>query len=224
MHRGLVLGMCLAAGCVVARLLDDQERPSSPSATGANLVSAAQATEPDRQATLEQLCQGKLKLLDLTWTLNRESAYWPGLRYKPFQLETLATLDKDGVLSKAYSTPEHLGTHLDAPSHFEARGISVDQLRPEQLFAPGVVLDVSGPASLDTDYRLRLEDVQQWEVAHGRIPRGAVVLLHTGWGRHWNHPERYQGLDVLGRFALPRFFSRRRSMVTRRARHPRHRH
>jgi kynurenine formamidase len=197
--------MCLVAGCVVARLLDVHERTSSCTAIGANVASAAQAAEPDRQATLDQLCQGQLKLLDLTWPLSRESAYWPGPKYKPFELETLATLDKDGVLSKAYCTPEHLGTHLDAPNHFEARGVSVDQLRPEQFFAPGVVIDVSGPASLDADYRLRLEDVQQWEAAHGRIPRGAVVLLHTGWGRHWNHKERYQGSDVMGRLHFPGF-------------------
>jgi len=203
MRGGIVLGLCLAAGCIVARLLDLQEQ--IPPTSVANLTSAARAAEPDRQATLDQLCQGKLKVVDLTWPLNQESAFWPGPKYKPFNLETLATLEKDGVLSKAFCTPEHLGTHLDAPNHFEPGGISVDRLPPEQFFAPGVMIDMSGPASLDADYRLRLEDVKQWELAHGPIPRGTVVLLNTGWGRHWNHKERYQGSDVQGRLHFPGF-------------------
>ena len=31
------------------------------------------------------------------------------------------------------------------------------------------------------------------------------MLLHTGWGRHWNHKERYQGADVMGRLHFPGF-------------------
>lgn len=201
-HRGILLGLCLAAGCLVAWLLDEHEHSPTELAGGAWL-SKAEAADAPRPATLDDLCQGRLKIVDLGWPINKDNLFWPGPQYHPFDLQTIATLDKDGVLSKAYSTPEHLGTHLDAPNHFEAQGISVDQLQPANLFSPAVLIDVTGPAALDADYRLRLEDLLQWEQAHGRVPPGAVVLLYTGWQRHWGHKERYQGVDVTGRLHFP---------------------
>ncbi len=135
----------------------------------------------------------------------RGAAFWPGDNYKPFDVQTLATIEKDGVLSKSFYMTEHCGTHLDAPNHFEAKGQPVDQIAPDRLFAPGVLIDVSGPAAGDPDYRLRLEDVKQWEVAHGPIPRGAVVLLNTGWWRHWSTPAHYRGGDVQGQLHFPGF-------------------
>src|SRR5687768_3636493 len=93
------------------------------------------------RAVLDRLASGKLRIVDLAYPLNAETAFWPGENYEPFHLRTIATIENNGVLSKAFSTPEHLGTHLDAPNHFERNQPSVDQINPEQLFAPGVVID-----------------------------------------------------------------------------------
>jgi kynurenine formamidase len=101
--------------------------------------------------------------------------------------------------------PEHLGTHLDAPNHFERNQPGIDKIAPEQLFAAGVVIDISAAASMNEDYRLSDADVAAWEQAHGRIPAGAIVLLHTGWGRHWTNVARYQNRDVQGRLHFPGF-------------------
>src|SRR5262245_44867345 len=101
--------------------------------------------------TLEDLVSGKATVVDLSYALNKNSAFWPGENYKPFELHTIATLEQNGVLSKAFSSPEHLGTHIDAPNHFAKDQISVDQIKPESLFAPGIVIDAVGPVSLDPD-------------------------------------------------------------------------
>src|SRR5260370_95694 len=137
--------------------------------------------------TLDELVSGKLKIVDLGWSLNDKNPYWPADDYEPFRLKTIATIEKNGVLSKAFFCPEHLGTHLDAPNHFEKNQPAVDQIEPARLFAPGVVIDIAPQSSGDADYRLTRADVADWEKSHGRIPEGAVVLLHTGWGRHWNN-------------------------------------
>ncbi|HWA97226.1 MAG TPA: cyclase family protein, partial [Pirellulales bacterium] len=110
----------------------------------------AAAGEPS--PTLADLAAGKLQIVDLSWPLSAASRYWPGPGYEPFRLRTLATLERDGVLSKAFASPEHLGTHLDAPNHFAAGQISVDQIPPEHFFAQAVVVDISGPAAIDADY------------------------------------------------------------------------
>src|SRR5262249_22389804 len=147
-------------------------------------VAAGDDESSNRQAapslTLDQLVSGKLKIVDLGWSLNDKNPYWPAPDYEPFRLKTIATLEKNGVLSKAFFCPEHLGTHLDAPNHFEKNQPAVDQIEPANLFAHGVVIDIAAAAGADADYRLTKADITNWEKANGRIPDGAVVLLHAG--------------------------------------------
>lgn len=155
--------------------------------------------------SLDELAADKLEVIDLTWPINSKSAYWPGANYKPFELHTIATLERDRVLSKAFSMPEHLGTHIDAPNHFEPRAAAVDQIAAADFFAPGVLIDISAQASMQPDYRLSAANVHAWEKTHGRIPDRAVVLLRTGWGRFWSNMPRYQGLDTMGRLHFPAY-------------------
>ena len=194
MRRWLQCVLALAGGMLVNLALELHGSAQIPAARGAKA-----AAEP----SLENLSAGKLRIVDLAWPLNPRSAFWPGENYKPFELHTIATLEKDGVLSKAFSSPEHLGTHLDAPNHFELGKPSVDQIPAEQLFAPGVVIDVRGPVSADPDYRVGLDDIRRFEADHGPIPQGAVVLALTGWSQFWNNPTRYQNKDVMSRLHFP---------------------
>lgn len=167
----------------------------------AESVSAEETVE--QKASLKDLFAGRMKIVDLTWALNEENAYWPGEGYHPFELKTIATLEEDGVLSKVMCLPEHLGTHLDAPNHFEANQPALEEIPAKELFTPGVVIDVSIQSEQDADYRLTREDVQAWEKKHGRIPERAVVMLYTGWSRFWNNYERYKNQDVRGRLHFP---------------------
>lgn len=167
-----------------------------------NSVSAQEKGTPP-SPTLDALVSGRLKIVDLTWTLDETNPYWPAANYEPFRLTTIATLEKNGVLSKAFYTPEHLGTHLDAPNHFEANQPSVDELQPIQLFAPGVVIDVSARCEVEPDFRLSVADIAHWERDHGSIPDGAVVFLLTGWGQHWKNYPRYKNQDAMGQMHFP---------------------
>jgi kynurenine formamidase len=50
--------------------------------------------------------------------------------------------------------------------------------------------------------------VLEWERRHGRIAPGTIVLLHTGWSRHWPDARAYLDDDVPGdasRLHLPGF-------------------
>jgi hypothetical protein len=107
-----------------------------------------------QSTSLEDVAAGRADIVDLTWPLNAKNGYWPGEGYKPFELRTIATLEKDGVLSKAFSMPEHLGTHIDAPNHFEPNQPSVSELDPKLLIGPGVVIDISPRAEQDADTML----------------------------------------------------------------------
>ena len=160
----------------------------------------ASAQQRDR---LAELFTGKAKIIDLTYTLNENTPHWPATNYKPFHLETIATLEKEVVLSKAFYTPEHLGTHMDAPNHFEKGQPSVEQLPVSQFFGPAVVVDVRKNVEVDADYRLTVDDLKAWEANHGRIPKGAVVFMYTGWGKYWSDYDRYKNQDKDGVMHFP---------------------
>jgi kynurenine formamidase len=139
-------------------------------------------------------------IVDLTYTYDEDTVYWPTASSN-FELEQLAYGQTDGgyfYSANAFSTPEHGGTHLDAPIHFSAGRWSTDQIPVDRLVGPAVVIDVSTQAAADPDYELTVDDVDDWEIRHGRIPPGAIVLLHTGWGRFWPDRKAYLGDDTPG--------------------------
>jgi kynurenine formamidase len=140
------------------------------------------------------------RIVDLTHPYNAKTVYWPTSPTR-FALERLAFGDTPGgyfYAANSLCTPEHGGTHLDAPVHFSARGRTVEQIPLEQLMGPAVVIDISERAARDRDYRLSPDDVRAFEQGHGRIAPRSIVLLRTGWSRHWPDVKAYLGDDTPG--------------------------
>jgi len=141
------------------------------------------------------------ELVDLTWAFDDKTLYWP-TSPSAFELKQLAYGPTPGgwfYSSNAICTPEHGGTHLDAPIHFAAGGHTADQIPLEQLMAPAVVIDVADRASSNADYRLNADDVRAWESRNGQIEAGTIVLLRTGWGSRWPNRKSYFGDDAPGK-------------------------
>jgi kynurenine formamidase len=139
-------------------------------------------------------------LIDLTWPFDERTLYWPSSP-SGFQMQQLAHGQTAGgwfYAANAICTAEHGGTHLDAPIHFGAKGITADQIPLQKLIGPAIVIDISAQAAVDPDYRLTAEDVRAWESHHGRIEPGAIVLLRTGWSARWPDRKRYFGDDTPG--------------------------
>ena len=156
------------------------------------LAGAPQAQQP--------LDLSAYRLVDLTHAYDSDTLYWPTAPSK-FSLEPLAFgPTPGGWFYAAYrlATPEHGGTHLDAPVHFGKGKRTADQVPLEQLMSPAVVIDISAKASADRDYRLTPADVEAFEKEHGRIAAGTIVLLRTGWSRHWPDAKAYLGDDTPG--------------------------
>jgi hypothetical protein len=116
--------------------------------------------------------------IDLTHPFNAETAYWPTA--KTFEKETVFAGHTDGgyyYTAYNFAAAEHGGTHLDAPIHFAEGALTADQLPVSQLIGPGIVVDVSRQAAKDVDYLVTPSDIEAHERAHGRIPKGAIVLI-----------------------------------------------
>jgi kynurenine formamidase len=80
---------------------------------------------------------------------------------------------------------EHTGTHFDAPVHWvtgkDLPDNACDTIPAERFIGPACVIDVTREVAADPDFLLTPEALAEWEAAHGLVPKGAWVLLRTGW-------------------------------------------
>ena len=172
-RRLLALALTLAAGALSSPLLAGG--PAAPDLTTARVI-------------------------DLTHAFDEKTIYWP-TSPSAFELKPLAYGPTPGgwfYASNSFCTPEHGGTHLDAPIHFSKSGLTSDKIPVRQLIAPAAVLDVRAKAAADPDYRLTAADVKAWEKTHGPIAPGTIVLLETGWSTRWPDKKAYLGDDTPG--------------------------
>lgn len=140
------------------------------------------------------------RLIDLSHTYNSDTLYWPTSPSNFEKTELSHGMTEGGYFYSAYTvcTPEHGGTHLDAPVHFAANGEATHELPLDKLISPASVIDVSAAAQEDRNYRLSPEDVLAFEGRHGRIQPGTMLLLRTGWSRFWPDAKAYLGDDTPG--------------------------
>lgn len=139
------------------------------------------------------------KLVDLTHAFDEKAIYWPTA--KPFTWEKESwgrNAQVDWYTAGRYSASEHGGTHLDAPIHFGEGRQTIDQIPIDKFIGPAIVIDVSAAVAKNRDYSLAPADITRWEARHGQIPAGSIVLVRTGWEKHWGDKLAYLGTDKPG--------------------------
>ena len=136
------------------------------------------------------------RIVDLSYAFDQNTVYWPNNEsFSHKQVAFGRTPTGYWYSSYTFSGSEHGGTHLDAPIHFAEGKQSVEQIPIERHIGPGVKISVADKVAGDRDYRITAADIQSWEQRMGQIPDGAIVLMHTGWGRHWGNRAETLGTD-----------------------------
>lgn len=140
-----------------------------------------------------QLSAGSLRVVDLTQPLDANTPLLPlppqWNNTPAFRLRELSRYDDRGPAWywNAFETGEHTGTHFDAPVHWisgkDLPNSTVDKIPPAQFVGAACVLDVTNEVARNPDFLVTPETIAAWEVKHGRIPKGAWVLLQTGWSK-----------------------------------------
>ena len=141
--------------------------------------------------------------IDLTHAFGADTLVWP--TSDRFELEVLSAQRTEAgfyYAANRFCTAEHGGTHVDAPIHFAEGQTTVDALPVGRLMGPACVVDVRAACDADRDHRVGRDELRAWESRHGRLPAGAIVLLRTGFGRHWPDAEAYLGTAARGPAAL----------------------
>ena len=116
------------------------------------------------------------RIVDLSVPLGPDTQIYPGDPAP--KLLPHATLPRDGYNLLALHIGSQTGTHIDAPYHVRADGQPVDALDPALCIGAATVLDVRGtpPRAPITVDRI------------GDLPLRPIVLIHTGWARHYGTP------------------------------------
>lgn len=117
-------------------------------------------------------------LTDLTMPIS------PGMPFNPDhfppEITLYAEIDTHGWEARKLLLDSHLGTHMDAPSHFVRGGIALDEI-PLEVFV-GAAQVVQLPHLADGE-----------EISPSQLPKltSSRVLLATGWWRESEDSDRY---------------------------------
>ncbi len=145
-------------------------------------------------------------VVDLTHTLTEDFPYIPvpGITF-PFKKTPIATIEKLGVAAFRWDIHEHIGTQIDAPSHFFVDGLSLEQMPVRNFIAPLAVIDVSERARTNADTTVTIEDIKNWEKKYGQLPKGAAVFMYSGWDAKIKDAKAFLNLDGTNTLHFPGF-------------------
>ena len=144
-----------------------------------------------------------MRLADLTHVFSEDFPLFPGA--PPTSRTTAVTVQANGFYAQQWTLSEHACTHMDAPAHFVVGGRTTPQLRLSELVAPVVVIDIARRAAGDPDTVVTPNDLRAFERRYGRIPRNAVVCMHSGWQARIGSTESYRNADAQQVMHFPGF-------------------
>ncbi len=175
-------------------------RPQSAALQGAATPGATPVITP-LGTPIATGCFGSV--LDLTHTITPDFPVFPGS--EQFQANVLVTVEQDGFYKNQLVLDEHTGTHMDAPAHFDANGVTADILPVANFVAPLAAIDVMAKVAANDDYQVTVDDILGWESENGTLPEGAFVAMHSGWETRLATPGAFLNADAGGTLHFPGF-------------------
>jgi len=125
-----------------------------------------------------------MRVIDLSVPVDADTVVYPGDPVPRFAVHS--TIENHGFNLLEVHLGSQSGTHVDAPYHFEGDGLRIDQVPVHRFVGPGVVVDADG---LGPREEITWEHVAP---VADRIRSGVVVLLRTGWSRHYREPRYFE--------------------------------
>ncbi len=103
-----------------------------------------------------------------------------------------------GFATKLLVMSDHAGTHVDAPYHFVPEGVTVEQVPPESLMGPAVVIDAT--AFIAPDRPAGADTLARAAAAQDATPEPGDIALVRVWKGRWGDPgfAHAKGVDESG--------------------------
>lgn len=171
-------------------------------------ASTASATRPVFAATPAPMNFDKM--VDLSHALYEGFPTFSGDKW--FTVENIVNFKKDKVNLNRWTLMEHTGTHMDAPIHFSADGMTADMIPLTDLLVPAAVINISTRAASNPDTSLTPDDVKAWEAKNGPLPEGCCVIMNSGWHKLVGDPK-FTGKDAEGKNHTPGFHAETAQML-----------
>jgi len=135
-----------------------------------------------------------MKIIDLTHPISEDMPMYPGTPAPTLQVA--CSYDEYGFKETLISLYSHTGTHLDAPAHLYADGVTLDEYPIEQFVGKALIVDCRKlgkgaeiPVSLIEEKGDCLNEVD-------------FLLFLTGQGKLWGSPDYFRDFPVLSKEAV----------------------
>lgn len=135
--------------------------------------------------------------VDLTHSLSSEVPHWGidvGFKYNARMIQSAESTGQVKFRVQRLEMSAGIGTHIDAPSHCFEDAPAIDKIPIQSLITICRVIDVSNRAH--ERYIVSADDIYDFENEYGTIPKGAFVIIYTGWDQRWSLPEKYRNEKI----------------------------
>ena len=150
-----------------------------------------------------------MKIHDVSLLISEDLPIWPGDPGISMTLASSLNHGDDANVTRL-EMGVHTGTHIDAPIHFEAEGMSIDELSLDTLIGPCRVFDLSGIVedigcealkSLDftgaTRVLFKTRNSTWWASGETRFQKDFVCITEAGAKFLVDHGVKLVGIDYL---------------------------
>jgi kynurenine formamidase len=129
------------------------------------------------------------KIIDLTHTIAENMPMYPGTDAPT--LNVVYNHDKYGFMETHISLCSHTGTHIDAPAHLYANGLTLDKYPIEQFVGKALVIDCRNLEKGETI------SMQLLEKKGSALYKADFILFLTGHSDLWGHHDYFVNFPIM---------------------------
>ena len=131
-------------------------------------------------------------ITDLSHSIHPKMMIFSAPWHRKVEFETLGEINSVGRRTTHLHFGTHVGTHVDAPSHFIEKGMPINEIALHKFIGPATCLDLS---STKPGTEVNVEDLKK---ALGDTEPSKRVILYFNWSKFFGHPSFYSEQPYLG--------------------------
>jgi len=121
-----------------------------------------------------------MKIVDLTGEIT-VGGWTYGPPFPPIEIQRISKVEEIGYEAYRIVVADHVGTHIDASSHFFPNTMRSSEFPLEQLMGEAELLDFQDKGS-----PLSCVTKTDFERVGDKLREGDIAVVRTGWETHWN--------------------------------------